>query len=253
MGGTTTQTVSSSSLTGVGNLIKLLPTGTVFLFQFFNPVLTNNGQCDTINKYLTSILLGVCGLSCIFSSFTDSYPGSDGVTHYGVVTLEGLWTLSDSGSENLSGYHLRKTDFVHAFLAVTVFMVVVLMEPNTVKCFYPSFESTQTTLLKVLPIIVGVLSSSVFAYVPCKRHGIGKDKADVHIETERPILVSHVSVAQRRRPLPLRDLSEGRCGRTHVPLYKEDEATQKHENQSNAKASLPFKEEDEGVRRKKQP
>ncbi|KAF8364590.1 hypothetical protein HHK36_033439 [Tetracentron sinense] len=181
MGGTTTQTVSSSSLTGVGNLIKLLPTGTVFLFQFLNPLLTNNGQCDTINKYLTSILLGVCGLSCIFSSFTDSYPGSDGVTHYGVVTLEGLWTLSDSGSENLSGYHLRKTDFVHAFLAVTVFMVVVLMEPNTVKCFYPSFESTQTTLLKVLPIIVGVLSSSVFAYVPCKR------------DTERPAAFSWIT------------------------------------------------------------
>ncbi|KAF8392510.1 hypothetical protein HHK36_022853 [Tetracentron sinense] len=105
----------------------------------------------------------------------DSYTGSDGVTHYGVVTLKGLWTLSDSGSEDLSGYKLCKTDFVHAFLAVTVFMVVVLMEPNTVKCFYPSFESTQTTLLKVLPPIVGVLSSSVFVSVPCKHSYPGSD------------------------------------------------------------------------------
>ncbi|KAF8392508.1 hypothetical protein HHK36_022851 [Tetracentron sinense] len=181
MGGTTssesststTQTVSSSTLTGVGNLIKLLPTGTVFLFQFLNPVLTNNGQCETINKYLTSILLGVCGFSCIFSSFTDSYTGSNGVTHYGVATLKGLWTLSDLGSVDLSGYKLRIADFVHAFLAVIVFMVVVLLDANTVNCFYPSFESTQTTLLKVLPPIVGVLSSSVFVSFPCKRHGIG--------------------------------------------------------------------------------
>ncbi|KAF8392507.1 hypothetical protein HHK36_022850 [Tetracentron sinense] len=179
MGGTTsstsstsTTTVSSSALTGVGNLIKLLPTGTVFLFQFLSPVLTNNGQCDTINKYLTGILLGVCGISCMFSSFTDSYTSSDGVIHYGVATAKGLWTPTD-GSVNLTEYKLRIADFVHAFLSVTVFMVVVLLNPNTVDCFYPSFESTQTTLLKVLPPIVATLSSSVFVTFPTTRHGIG--------------------------------------------------------------------------------
>ncbi|KAI8566143.1 hypothetical protein RHMOL_Rhmol02G0016700 [Rhododendron molle] len=72
-------------LSGLGKLIKVLPTGTVFLFHFLSPVLTNNGDCkNNINKYYLSIaLLGVCGLSCFFSTFTDSYEDSNGITHYG--------------------------------------------------------------------------------------------------------------------------------------------------------------------------
>jgi len=46
----TTLTMGDRVFKGVGDLIKLLPSGTVFLFQFFSPLLTNNGQCHTINK-----------------------------------------------------------------------------------------------------------------------------------------------------------------------------------------------------------
>ncbi|KAJ6771057.1 PROTEIN DMP3 [Salix koriyanagi] len=76
------------TFSGVGNLIKLLPTGTVFLFQFLNPVVTNNGSCHAVNKYLSGILIGLCGFSCCFSCFTDSYKGSDGLTHYGIATMK---------------------------------------------------------------------------------------------------------------------------------------------------------------------
>ncbi|XP_043708348.1 protein DMP2-like [Telopea speciosissima] len=163
------------AFTGVGNLIKLLPTGTVFLFQFLSPFLTNNGQCYTINKYLTGILLTGCAFFCCFSSFTDSYVGSDGLTHYGIVTIHGLWSSSSSasGSVDLSAYKLRVGDFVHAFLSLMVFGVVALMDPNTMDCYYPSFETTQKMLVMAIPPLVGAVASSVFVIFPNNRHGIG--------------------------------------------------------------------------------
>uniref|UniRef100_A0A2N9HJA2 DUF679 domain-containing protein n=1 Tax=Fagus sylvatica TaxID=28930 RepID=A0A2N9HJA2_FAGSY len=167
-------TVKDKTLSGLlGNLIKLLPTGTVFTYQFLSPVLSNSGNCETINKYLTAILVGVCGLSCFFSSFTDSYIGDDGKTNYGVVTKKGLWPSLDSKKVDLSTYKLRFGDFVHAFFALIVFAVLVLLDQKTVGCFYPVSKSFEKTLLKVLPPIVGAVSSVVFMFFPNNRHGIG--------------------------------------------------------------------------------
>ncbi|KAJ8636550.1 hypothetical protein MRB53_010817 [Persea americana] len=101
---TQTQTLGDKAFQGLANLIKLLPTGTLFIFQFLSPALTNYGKCYTSNKYLT---------------------------------------------------------------------VVALLTPNIVGCYYSSFESTQKTLLVVLPPVVGVISSTVFAVFPHMRHGIG--------------------------------------------------------------------------------
>ncbi|KAL6535348.1 Protein dmp2 [Orobanche minor] len=171
----TTQTLSRSTLTGIGNLIKLLPTGTIFLFQFPNPLLTNNGQCYTINKYLSSIFITFCGFSCCFASFTDSYTDTRGNTHYGIATIKGLWphSSSNSSTQNLSAYKLRVGDFVHAFFALAVFGVVALLDPNCMECFYPTFESTQKILLMALPAVVGMVLSLIFMLFPNTRHGIG--------------------------------------------------------------------------------
>uniref|UniRef100_A0A5B7BBK5 DUF679 domain membrane protein 2 n=1 Tax=Davidia involucrata TaxID=16924 RepID=A0A5B7BBK5_DAVIN len=173
------QSMKEKTLTSAGNLIKLLPTGTVFLFQFLSPVLTNNGHCGhAINKYLSAILIGVCGFSCCFSTFTDSYTDSDGNTHYGIATRKGLWwpsstSSTDSALVDLSSYKLRFGDFVHALFSLVVFAVVVLLDTNTVNCFYPSFESSQRVLLMALPPAIGAVSSSVFVMFPNNRHGIG--------------------------------------------------------------------------------
>ncbi|KAE8658754.1 hypothetical protein F3Y22_tig00116970pilonHSYRG00190 [Hibiscus syriacus] len=163
--------ISDRTLTGLGNLIKLLPTGTVFVFQFLNPVLTNYGHCSPVNKFLTSILIAICGVSCAFSCFTDSYKDGDGMVHYGIATFNGLWP--SSGSAELSKYKLRVGDFVHAFFSVIVFAVLSLLDSNTVQCFYPSFESTEKVLLMVLPPVIGAISGSVFVVFPNTRHGIG--------------------------------------------------------------------------------
>ncbi|KAF8038161.1 hypothetical protein BT93_B0889 [Corymbia citriodora subsp. variegata] len=165
---------SSSAYTGLANIIKLLPTGTVFLFQFLNPLLTNNGECHTYNKYLSAILIAVCAISCCISCFTDSYKGSDGSTHYGFATAKGIWPSSSSGSStSLSGYKLQFSDFVHAFLCVIIFLVLALLDTNTVKCFYPSFESTEKTVLTVLPTVIGSISSTLFTLFPSTRNGVG--------------------------------------------------------------------------------
>ena len=169
----TQTTIKDKTLSGLGNLIKLLPTGTVFFYQFLSHVVSNNGDCKTINKYLTTILVNVCGLSCLFSSFTDSYVGDDGKTHDGVVTSKDIWPSADSKNVNLLSYKLRFGDFVHAFFALLVFAVLVLLDQNTVGCFYPSSESFEKTLLIVLPPIVGAVSSVVFMFFPNDRHGIG--------------------------------------------------------------------------------
>ncbi|CAA0824994.1 DUF679 domain membrane protein 2 [Striga hermonthica] len=165
-------TRTQSTLTGIGNLIRLLPTGTVFLFQFLNPLLTNNGHCHVINKYLSAILITICAFSCCFASFTDSYTDDQGNPHYGIATKNGLWPKTSSGPD-LSAYKLRFGDFVHAFFSLVVFGVVALLDPNSVECFYPSFESTQKVLLMVLPPVLGTVSSSIFVMFPNNRHGIG--------------------------------------------------------------------------------
>ncbi|KAI8566142.1 hypothetical protein RHMOL_Rhmol02G0016600 [Rhododendron molle] len=165
-------TMTGKTLSGLGKLIKVLPTGTVFLFQFLSPVLTNNGDCkNNINKYLSAALLGVCGLSCFFSTFTDSYEDSNGITHYGIATLTGLWPSSGTSSVNLSSYKLKFADFVHAFFSLMVFAVVALLDNNVKECFYPSFNSV--FLLQALPPVIGTISGALFTLFPYTRHGIG--------------------------------------------------------------------------------
>ncbi|KAM7257010.1 hypothetical protein ACFE04_012751 [Oxalis oulophora] len=169
----TNLSLKDRTLTGLGNLIKLLPTGTVFIFQFLNPVLTNNGHCLTFNKYFSAILIALCGFSCAFASFTDSYLGSDGMIHYGVATVKGMYPSPASDNVDLANYKLRTGDFVHAFFSVIVFAVVALLDPNTVGCFYPAFESAQKVLCMLLPPVIGAVAGVVFMMFPNKRHGIG--------------------------------------------------------------------------------
>ncbi|XAR57171.1 hypothetical protein NMG60_11025223 [Bertholletia excelsa] len=163
--------IKKKTMDGLGNLVRMLPTGTVFAFQFLNPVLTNNGSCDVVNKYLSGALIAVCGLSCFFSTFTDSYTDSSGNTRYGIATCKGLWP--SSSSVDTSKYRLRVGDFVHAFLCLAVFAVLSLLDSNTVKCFYHSFEKTEKALLMTLPPVIGTVASTVFAIFPQTRHGIG--------------------------------------------------------------------------------
>ncbi|XP_047312388.1 protein DMP2-like [Impatiens glandulifera] len=164
-----------TTLAGLGSLLKLLPTGTVFTFEFLNPVLSNDGRCRLVHKYLTSILIALCGLSCLISSFTDSYKGKDGKTHYAFVTCNGLWPTpsKEDDSVKMEDYKMRIGDIVRASLALAVFAVLALLNPNVVRCFYPTFEVDGEKILKALPPVIGALSGFVFVVFPNERNGIG--------------------------------------------------------------------------------
>ncbi|VAI79397.1 unnamed protein product [Triticum turgidum subsp. durum] len=53
--------VAERALRGVADLIKLLPSGTVFMFQFLSPLVTNNGHCAA-----TLALLDRDTVSCLY-------------------------------------------------------------------------------------------------------------------------------------------------------------------------------------------
>ena len=67
---------------------------------------------------------------------------------------------------------------MHAFFAIVVFAVLVLLDKNSVECFFPGLEASEGTLLMVLPPAVGAVASSVFAMFPTTRHGIGYPSED---------------------------------------------------------------------------
>ncbi|GMH08335.1 hypothetical protein Nepgr_010175 [Nepenthes gracilis] len=169
---------SGSSASGLGSLLKHLPTGTVFAYEFLSPVLSNNGSCSHFNKILTAVLIGCCGLTCALSCFTDSY--TDGKkTYYGVATTKGLWTSSSKEKRNDPRYKLGPGDFVHAMLSAMVFAVVAVLDSNTVACYFPvALRSSENTFVASLPVVVGSVASLVFTFFPSKRHGIGYPKPE---------------------------------------------------------------------------
>ncbi|XP_022138201.1 uncharacterized protein LOC111009431 [Momordica charantia] len=163
------------TLTGAGDLIRILPTGTVFLFQFLSPVLTNSGHCEPFNRTVSLVFILLCGFSCFLSSFTDSYVAHDGAVHWAFATPAGLWPAPDphSGSLDLSAYALRAGDFVHATLSALVFAVLVVLDSDTVRCLFPEAAAEDKMLVQILPPVVGAVSSAVFVMFPNTRHGVG--------------------------------------------------------------------------------
>uniref|UniRef100_A0A0C9QR52 TSA: Wollemia nobilis Ref_Wollemi_Transcript_13190_924 transcribed RNA sequence n=1 Tax=Wollemia nobilis TaxID=56998 RepID=A0A0C9QR52_9CONI len=165
------------TLASAAHLANLLPTGTLLLFQVLCPLVSNNGHCDATYRYMTAILLAVCGLSGFLLNFTDSFKGSDGKVIYGVVTPRGFKTFEyvrpGVGPADPGMYKLRAMDFVHAFLSLLVFAAVALYNKNVVGCFYPSLEEEKKEVLDVLPVAIGLVCSLLFVALPTTRHGIG--------------------------------------------------------------------------------
>ncbi|KAK4759183.1 hypothetical protein SAY87_022314 [Trapa incisa] len=164
--------IKDAGLSGLGNFVKLLPTGTIFMFHFLNPLLSNNGDCEKEYEVPIKAFIGFCGISCFISTFTDSYVDLEGLVHCGIVTPAGLWPSGD-GSVDLSKYKLRIMDFIHAFLSLGVFLVLTLLDSETVRCFYQKYAKDGNNVLKLVPAIAGVVSGIMFTTLKNNRHGIG--------------------------------------------------------------------------------
>ncbi|XP_074269898.1 protein DMP6-like [Silene latifolia] len=117
------QQAISQTFQSTAHLANLLPTGTVMAFQLLAPIITNVGQCDDAGRVMTSVLVGLCGLSSFLLSFTDSFKDKDGNLCYGFATTNGLWVIDGSAElppSMAAKYRLRFMDFVHAFMSVFV-------------------------------------------------------------------------------------------------------------------------------------
>ncbi|GAB4851192.1 hypothetical protein Ancab_030486 [Ancistrocladus abbreviatus] len=173
-------TTTQQALNDLDKVLNLLPNGATFVFTTLLPLFSNNGQCELVSKILTAILIVVCGFSCALASFTDSYTDKNGNTHYGIVTIKGLWTFDNSNSDNggdneAAQYKLQPADFVHAVLSLLVFAVVTLLNSDIVHCFCPSLEAYMNSLMKALPVVVSTVASLVFKFFPVTRRGIGSN------------------------------------------------------------------------------
>ncbi|KAM0944573.1 putative protein DMP [Dioscorea sansibarensis] len=165
------QTFKSTS-----HLANLLPTGTVLTFQLLAPIFTNQGHCDDANRWMTAILVILCGFACFILSFSDSFHDDSGKVRYGFATFGGFYVVDGAvvlpQAKRLE-YKIKLMDFVHGILSVLVFVAVALFDKNVVSCFYPEPSEEMNQLLTMLPVGIGVVSSGLFVTFPPTRHGIG--------------------------------------------------------------------------------
>ncbi|KAK7400628.1 hypothetical protein VNO78_11853 [Psophocarpus tetragonolobus] len=170
------QKVMSQTFQSTAHLANLLPTGTVLSFQLLSPIVTNQGNCDSICKLMTATLVALCGASCFFQCFTDSFRDDKGNVCYGLATFRGLWVIDGSTTlppELGAKYSLKFIDFMHAVMSILVFAAVALFDQNVVHCLLPSPSNEAREILTVLPVAIGVFGSMLFVAFPTQRHGIG--------------------------------------------------------------------------------
>ncbi|CAL5183488.1 unnamed protein product [Lathyrus oleraceus] len=170
------QKAISSTFQSTAHLANLLPTGTVLAFQLLSPIFTNIGNCDSVSKSMTSVLVTLCGASCFLLNFTDSFRDSKGNICYGFATFKGLWIID--GSTKLppqvsEKYRIRFIDFMHAMMSILVFAAIALFDQNVVNCFFPEPSNEIQEILTALPVAIGVFCSMLFVAFPTERHGIG--------------------------------------------------------------------------------
>ncbi|KAG9444100.1 hypothetical protein H6P81_015440 [Aristolochia fimbriata] len=169
----------AQTLASTANLANLLPTGTLLAFQVVTPIVSNNGNCDSVTRLLTQLLLLGLAASCFLACFTDSFRSPDGQLYYGFVTRNGMWLFdypagtAATSLPDLSKYKLRAIDWVHAVLSVLVFAVVALRDRNVLNCLYPTPGKETQEVLSIVPVAIGLFCSLLFVVFPTRRHGIG--------------------------------------------------------------------------------
>lgn len=159
-------------LSGTARLNILLPTATILAFTIFTPLLTNDGECDPLNRYLMGAFLALCAASCVFFTFTDSFRVPSGRVYYGVATVAGIWTFNGGRKRPAHPqlYALRWSDLFHALLSLVAFLTFAALNHDVVGCYYPSLPRKVTN---TVPLVVGFAISVLFVVFPSRRRGIG--------------------------------------------------------------------------------
>lgn len=180
------------------NLAQLLPSGAVLVYQTLSASFTNQGACNTANKWLSGLLVGFLTAACIFLTFTDSI-FHDGKIYYGVALAGRLKIFALSRKEEkqllkdlkkeLVERRLKTLDWVHAFFTAIVFLSIAMGDVGLQKCFFPDLDSDHMKnvkeLLRNAPLGLALLSSFVFMIFPTTRHGVGFDNRDPRVAREQ--------------------------------------------------------------------
>ncbi|CAN6178395.1 unnamed protein product [Urochloa humidicola] len=173
------------------NLAKLLPSGAVLVYQTLSASFTNQGSCNTANKWLSALLVGFLSAACIFLTFTDSIVDkhNSNKIYYGVALPQRLKLFALSPREEkrllrslkkeLVERRLKTLDWVHAFFTAIVFLSIAMGDVGLQKCFFPDLDSDHMKnvkeLLRNAPLGLALLSSFVFMIFPTTRRGVGFD------------------------------------------------------------------------------
>ncbi|KAK7391171.1 hypothetical protein VNO78_19583 [Psophocarpus tetragonolobus] len=158
-------------LGGAARLNVLLPAVSTLAFSSFVPILTNGGECSTLNHWSMGIFLAILALCSFFLTFTDSFKTASGKLYYGVATIRGIWTCYGARKKPCvpSDYRLTWTDIFHASLSLLSFIAFAGVHQDVVKCYYPGLPRKVTNTLTLMICFL----VSFFIVFPSKRRGIG--------------------------------------------------------------------------------
>lgn len=165
--------IVNTILSGTARLNLLLPTATILAFTIFAPLLTNEGHCSPLDRWLMGFFLTLLALTCVFFSLTDSFRTSTGRLYYGVATIHGIRTFGGGSRVRpcvLSDYKLRRSDLLHASLGLIAFLAFALMHGDVLSCYCLVLPRR---FANVFPLVVGFVASLMFVVFPSRRRGIG--------------------------------------------------------------------------------
>lgn len=164
--------IINTILSGTARLNVLLPTATILAFTIFAPILTNDGQCNKFEQWMTGIFLVLSAASCVFFSFTDSFKSATGRLHYGVATFRGIWTFNGRRIKPCvpRDYRLRWSDIFHASLSLIAFLTFATSHNDVLQCYH---FVVPRKVINTVPLVVGFVISLLFVIFPSRRRGIG--------------------------------------------------------------------------------
>ncbi|XP_073306592.1 protein DMP7-like [Primulina huaijiensis] len=164
--------IINTILSGTARLNVLLPTATILAFTIFAPLLTNDGKCTTLDRWLMGFFLAFSAASCVFFSFTDSFRSATGRLYYGVATFGGIRTFGGGHIRPCvpSDFRLRWGDMFHATLAPFAFLAFALFHSDVLSCYHLALPRK---FVNIVPLVVGFVTSVLFSLFPSRRRGIG--------------------------------------------------------------------------------
>nr|XP_027092951.1 protein DMP2-like [Coffea arabica] len=146
--------ILNTILSGTARLNVLLPTATILAFTIFAPLVTNDGKCKSLERWLMGSFLAFLAASCVFFSFTDSFRTATGRLHYGVATIKGIWTFNGGKTKPCvpSDYRLRCSDMFHASLSLIAFLTFATSHSDVLDCYHLVVPRKVTNSV---PLVVG--------------------------------------------------------------------------------------------------